>query len=127
MTNNNNSYYSANFPRYIQTSLEAGAFRALCQHLNERSDEVQNIDLMTVSGFCRNCLSKVRLTIKRSCSLRNVVHVYIHTLHQILYLHVDMHFSNFSASVVGIIGSSDIIIHVAVPTFIRRRRNDSRA
>ena len=39
--------------------LEAGAFRRLCQHLQERSDAVQNIDLMTVGGFCRNCLAKV--------------------------------------------------------------------
>lgn len=55
---NSNSYYSENFSPDIQAGLEAGAFRALCQHLHERSDEVQNIDLMTVSGFCRNCLSK---------------------------------------------------------------------
>ena len=38
--------------------LEAGAFQSLCQHLSERSDIVQNIDLMTVTGFCRNCLAK---------------------------------------------------------------------
>ena len=40
-----------------QTELEAAAFRALVAHLRERTD-VQNIDLMTLSGFCRNCLSK---------------------------------------------------------------------
>lgn len=38
--------------------LEAGVFQSLCQHLSERSDIVQNIDLMAVSGFCRNCLAK---------------------------------------------------------------------
>lgn len=38
------------------TALEAAAFRRLLQHLNERSD-VQNIDLMVLAGFCRNCLS----------------------------------------------------------------------
>lgn len=38
--------------------LEACAFRSLCQHLKDHSNEVQNIDLMTVSGFCRNCLAK---------------------------------------------------------------------
>jgi hypothetical protein len=38
-------------------SLEAAAFRTLVQHLRERSD-VQNIDLMNLAGFCRNCLSK---------------------------------------------------------------------
>ena len=37
--------------------LEAAAFRTLVGHLRERTD-VQNIDLMNLSGFCRNCLSK---------------------------------------------------------------------
>jgi hypothetical protein len=37
--------------------LEAAAFRGLVQHLQRRSD-VQNIDLMNLAGFCRNCLSK---------------------------------------------------------------------
>ena len=37
--------------------LEAAAFRRLVEHLRGRSD-VQNIDLMNLSGFCRNCLSK---------------------------------------------------------------------
>jgi uncharacterized protein len=40
-----------------RTELEAAAFRALVGHLRTRSD-VQNIDLMNLSGFCRNCLSK---------------------------------------------------------------------
>ena len=40
-----------------QTEVEAAAFRALIAHLQQRSD-VQNIDLMTLAGFCRNCLSK---------------------------------------------------------------------
>ena len=43
----------------ILTHLQSGAFRRLCQHLRERSNEVQNIDLMALSGFCRNCLAKV--------------------------------------------------------------------
>lgn len=38
------------------TDLEAAAFRRLLDHLNTRSD-VQNIDLMTLAGFCRNCLA----------------------------------------------------------------------
>ncbi len=38
------------------TALEAAAFRRLLQHLRERSD-VQNIELMNLAGFCRNCLS----------------------------------------------------------------------
>ncbi|MEX0730183.1 MAG: DUF1244 domain-containing protein [Aquisalimonadaceae bacterium] len=37
--------------------LEAAAFRKLVSHLRERKD-VQNIDLMNLAGFCRNCLSK---------------------------------------------------------------------
>jgi hypothetical protein len=39
-----------------RTELEAAAFRRLLAHLRERSD-VQNIDLMNLAGFCRNCLS----------------------------------------------------------------------
>ena len=39
------------------TELEAAAFRALVAHLRERKD-VQNIDLMNLAGFCRNCLSR---------------------------------------------------------------------
>jgi hypothetical protein len=39
-----------------RTELEAAAFRRLVEHLRERND-VQNIDLMNLSGFCRNCLS----------------------------------------------------------------------
>ena len=37
--------------------LQSAAFERLIQHLRERND-VQNIDLMNLSGFCRNCLSK---------------------------------------------------------------------
>jgi hypothetical protein len=40
-----------------QTELEAAAFRRLLAHLRERTD-VQNIDLMNLAGFCRNCLAK---------------------------------------------------------------------
>ena len=39
-----------------QIELEAAAFRRLVQHLRERTD-VQNIDLMNLAGFCRNCLA----------------------------------------------------------------------
>ena len=41
----------------IKTELEAAAFRRLVAHLGEHT-EVQNIDLMNLAGFCRNCLSK---------------------------------------------------------------------
>ncbi|MEZ7868533.1 MAG: DUF1244 domain-containing protein, partial [Gammaproteobacteria bacterium] len=40
-----------------QTELEAAAFRSLVKHLDSRKD-VQNIDLMILAGFCRNCMSK---------------------------------------------------------------------
>ncbi len=40
-----------------RTELEAAAFRQLVEHLRQRTD-VQNIDLMNLAGFCRNCLSK---------------------------------------------------------------------
>jgi len=40
-----------------QTELEAAAFRRLLKHLDSRKD-AQNIDLMNLAGFCRNCLSK---------------------------------------------------------------------
>ena len=40
-----------------QTEVEAAAFRRLLAHLDSRKD-VQNIDLMILAGFCRNCLSK---------------------------------------------------------------------
>lgn len=38
--------------------LEAAAFRALRHHLMEKRPEVQNIDLMNLAGFCRNCLAR---------------------------------------------------------------------
>jgi len=38
--------------------LEAAAFRALVDHLMHKRPEVQNIDLMNLGGFCRNCLSR---------------------------------------------------------------------
>ena len=40
-----------------RTELEAAAFRKLTEHLRQRTD-VQNIDLMNLAGFCRNCLSR---------------------------------------------------------------------
>ncbi|HXP30995.1 MAG TPA: DUF1244 domain-containing protein [Stellaceae bacterium] len=40
-----------------RTELEAATFRRLVQHLRERT-EVQNLDLMNLAGFCRNCLSR---------------------------------------------------------------------
>jgi hypothetical protein len=41
----------------VTTELEAAAFRRLLQHLNTERTDVQNIDLMIVGGFCRNCLA----------------------------------------------------------------------
>jgi hypothetical protein len=42
---------------HTRTELEAAAFRRLLHHLSERTD-VQNIDMMNLTGFCRNCLSR---------------------------------------------------------------------
>jgi hypothetical protein len=39
------------------TELQAATFRRLLKHLNEERTDVQNIDLMTLAGFCRNCLA----------------------------------------------------------------------
>ena len=41
-----------------RTELEAAAFRALMDHLLVKRPDVQNIDLMKLAGFCRNCLSR---------------------------------------------------------------------
>jgi hypothetical protein len=41
-----------------RTEIEAAAFRALRHHLIEKRPEVQNIDLMNLAGFCRNCLAR---------------------------------------------------------------------
>ncbi|MBP8926310.1 MAG: DUF1244 domain-containing protein [Pseudomonadales bacterium] len=45
------------FDQATRTEVEAAAFRRLLAHLDERKD-VQNIDLMNLAGFCRNCLAK---------------------------------------------------------------------
>ncbi len=42
----------------LKTKLEAAAFRALQKHLTVERTDVQNIDLMNLAGFCRNCLSR---------------------------------------------------------------------
>ena len=46
-----------NLDKNLTTELEAAAFRRLVEHFRNRTD-VQNIDLMNLAGFCRNCLSK---------------------------------------------------------------------
>ena len=43
--------------KQTQTEIEAAAFRRLVSHFRERTD-VQNIDVMNLAGFCRNCLAK---------------------------------------------------------------------
>jgi len=43
--------------KQTQTEIEAAAFRRLVDHLDSRKD-AQNIDLMILAGFCRNCLAK---------------------------------------------------------------------
>lgn len=51
------SCYAARMDESTKIELEAAAFRRLVEHLRKRTD-VQNIDLMNLAGFCRNCLSK---------------------------------------------------------------------
>ena len=46
-----------NMDNNTKKELQSAAFERLIQHLRERKD-VQNIDLMNLAGFCRNCLSK---------------------------------------------------------------------
>ena len=58
MDSSKDYYYYTHFAPEVRTHIESGAFRALCQHLDERSDTVNNIDLMIVAGFGRNCLAK---------------------------------------------------------------------
>ena len=41
-----------------RTEIEAAAFRRLLQHLMQERPDVQNIDMMNLAGFCRNCLSR---------------------------------------------------------------------
>lgn len=53
----------------IQLELEAAAFRRLTTHLQQRTD-VQNIDLMDLAGFCRNCLAKWYLAAAEEKGLR---------------------------------------------------------
>ncbi len=48
---------SIEIPEPTRVEIEAAAFRRLVQHFRERTD-VQNIDVMNLAGFCRNCLSK---------------------------------------------------------------------
>ena len=47
----------ADIPEQTRTEIEAAAFRRLVKHFQERTD-VQNLDVMNLAGFCRNCLSK---------------------------------------------------------------------
>ena len=48
---------ATDIPDATRTEIEAAAFRRLLEHFRERTD-VQNIDVMKLAGFCRNCLSK---------------------------------------------------------------------
>ena len=58
----------AELNQQTRTELEAEVLRTLIGHLNKRSD-VQNIDLMNLAGFCRNCLSKWYLAAARDRGL----------------------------------------------------------
>ncbi len=62
-----------------QTELEAAAFRRLLAHLQTHT-EVQNIDLMILAGFCRNCLSK---WLKASADQLNIDYEYVDAREQV--------------------------------------------
>jgi uncharacterized protein len=51
------TFWESSVDEQTKIEIEAAAFRGLVEHLQRRSD-VQNIDLMNLAGFCRNCLSK---------------------------------------------------------------------
>ena len=91
-SSSSSNYVEDHLPPAIIKKLESGAFQSLCTHLQERSDQVPNLDLMTVSGFCRNCLAKVS---KRYCVLYLVfiVNVEEYTLH-FFFLPFLLHFSH---------------------------------
>ena len=48
---------ATDIPEPTRTEIEAAAFRRLVEHFRNRPD-VQNLDVMNLAGFCRNCLSK---------------------------------------------------------------------
>jgi len=48
---------STDLPEATRTEIEAAAFRRLVEHFRSRTD-VQNVDVMNLAGFCRNCLAK---------------------------------------------------------------------
>ena len=57
-------------PDEILEHMKAGAFQSLCVHLRARSDAVPNMELMTISGFCRNCLAKWMVLGARKLSIQ---------------------------------------------------------
>lgn len=67
-------YFAQHLTPAVISQLETAAFRSLRDHLQERSDEVQNMTLMAVSGFCRNCLAKwLVLEARRLVDSREIV------------------------------------------------------
>ena len=57
-------------PESTRVEIEAAAFRRLVEHFRERTD-VQNLDVMNLAGFCRNCLAKWyrAAAVERGCEL----------------------------------------------------------
>lgn len=74
-----------------RTEIEAAAFRGLVEHLQKRSD-VQNIDLMNLAGFCRNCLSKWYLAAAKD---HNVEMDYSDAVHAVYGMSMDEWKENF--------------------------------
>jgi hypothetical protein len=65
-----NDYFSVYFPLSIQDDLKAAAFASLCDHLRQKPSEVSNIEMMSVGGFCRNCLAKWLVMTARKLSVQ---------------------------------------------------------
>ena len=63
------TFYATRFEADVRVHMEAGAFRALLSHLNDRSSSVSNIDMMIIGGFCRNCLAKASFDISLRTSV----------------------------------------------------------
>ena len=105
-------YYVTHFAEDVRTHLEAGVFRAICKHLSDRSADVENIDMMIIGGFSRNCLAKVSdlfflpfpLICMNKCNFCILINSCIHWRTNIIYV-----FENFSLISVACQGSKIVV------------------
>ena len=71
MSNKTSSLSSFNSSSLKQTEAEAFAFRKLLEHMKWRNETIQNIEMMNLTGFCRNCLAKWLLLGKKNVRLKS--------------------------------------------------------